>query len=230
MCEVSQLETVDESTRAPNASTREVRLTGGPGGWGSGDRHPTTGVVVDRFMPSLCSFARRHLQYGPPCPAYCRGRRRRVTVEGGCPREVPGAAARGSPGWGRLARWRPEGSVPRGVGDRRRRRGRRRRGAHESARRPPRRRSTGLRRGAENALGNGDFHVPTTLDTSQGRPYTTEAVGSLAQLVEQLTFNQRVIGSSPIRPTTEERQGRMAPSTSGSGHHPFKVAARVRIP
>ncbi len=41
-----------------------------------------------------------------------------------------------------------------------------------------------------------------TLDSLRLAPYTVKAAGSLAQLAEQLTFNQRVIGSSPIRPTT----------------------------
>src|SRR5690625_603782 len=34
-------------------------------------------------------------------------------------------------------------------------------------------------------------------------PYIGESLGSLAQSVEQLTLNQRVVGSSPTRPTKQ---------------------------
>ena len=52
--------------------------------------------------------------------------------------------------------------------------------------------------------------VLALLDSLGHANYTHKVLlGSLAQLAEQLTFNQRVIGSSPIRPTSS------APSTSG---------------
>jgi hypothetical protein len=43
----------------------------------------------------------------------------------------------------------------------------------------------------------------------------TMSIGPLAQLVEQLTLNQRVLGSSPRRPTNPCRGRRTPPRTVG---------------
>ena len=48
--------------------------------------------------------------------------------------------------------------------------------------------------------------------------------GSLTQLVEYLTFNQRVTGSSPVRPTIA------SPSSSGLGLRPLTPATGVQTP
>ena len=65
----------------------------------------------------------------------------------------------------------------------------------------------------------------TTLRLASGQARRLRG-GPLAQLAEQGTFNPKVVGSIPTRPTIENRP----PSTSGLGRHPFKVVARVRIP
>ena len=46
-------------------------------------------------------------------------------------------------------------------------------------------------------------------------------------MVEHPAFNRGVVGSRPTRPTPQ-RVG--PPSSSGLGHHPFKVATRIRTP
>ena len=47
----------------------------------------------------------------------------------------------------------------------------------------------------------GLFSLPRFLDRPFGRRYNPASFGSLAQLVEQRTFNPLVTGSNPVRPT-----------------------------
>src|SRR4051812_5164247 len=57
-------------------------------------------------------------------------------------------------------------------------------------------------------------------------------VRASSSVVEQGTFNPRVVGSIPTWLTSrkDERCGYAPPSSRGPGHRPFKAAARVRIP
>ncbi len=53
---------------------------------------------------------------------------------------------------------------------------------------------------------NRPFHGGTGVRLPYGRHFSFEVnIGSLAQLVEQLTFNQLVAGSNPARPTILSR-------------------------
>ena len=56
--------------------------------------------------------------------------------------------------------------------------------------------------------------------------------GPLAQLAEQGTFNPKVAGSRPARPTTKPAAcaRHRPPSSSGQGLRPFKAATGIRIP
>ena len=54
----------------------------------------------------------------------------------------------------------------------------------------------------------------------------TVAQGPVAQLVEHLTFNQVVVGSTPARLTSRLCPHRLV----GLGHRPFTAATGVRIP
>ncbi len=49
------------------------------------------------------------------------------------------------------------------------------------------------------------WYQPATPDGLGGHRAVADAIGRIAQLVEQLTLNQRVLGSNPSAPTNHER-------------------------
>ena len=49
------------------------------------------------------------------------------------------------------------------------------------------------------------WYQPATPDGLGGRRAIANAIGRIAQLVEQLTLNQRVLGSNPSAPTKPDR-------------------------
>ena len=56
--------------------------------------------------------------------------------------------------------------------------------------------------------------VPARITTAQRPPHRTYLGGPLAQLVEQLTLNQRAVGSTPTRPTKKQSLTYSASSTT----------------
>ena len=68
------------------------------------------------------------------------------------------------------------------------------------------------------------------IDSPTRRDDDSRFSGAIAQLGERLHGMQEVVGSIPTSSTNFRTVFAWSPSSRGLGHHPFKVATRVRIP